>query len=296
MIHYRSALDITQQLYEAMGGERGDFPFAAIEANLSEYPGQTSAWHWHDYPELAYVAEGAVTLFTPRDTFVLEAGEGCFVNADVLHMNRMAVSPGRLRVIQFDASLLSVSPKIVQKYVRPLTHSAGVECIRLRPQTAAACEILEQIRAVFETAAAEPAGFEMEIVALLCRLWRLLFCVSGVDSTATETLTEDQTRRIKAMLSCIHSRCDEPLTAQDIAASAGLSLREAHRTFRRVLDTTPGAYLQQYRLRTASRLLRESSKPITEIALNCGFSSPNYFCSAFKAAMGKSPREYRNGR
>ncbi|WP_371721991.1 helix-turn-helix domain-containing protein [Neglectibacter sp. X4] len=34
-------------------------------------------------------------------------------------------------------------------------------------------------------------------------------------------------------------------------------------------------------------------RPITAIALDCGFSSPSYFTKCFKAEMGCSPREYR---
>ena len=49
------------------------------------------------------------------------------------------------------------------------------------------------------------------------------------------------------------------------------------------------------RIRRASALLRESTLPITEIALRCGFGDSNYFSRAFRKASGMTPSQFRKG-
>jgi AraC family transcriptional regulator len=43
----------------------------------------------------------------------------------------------------------------------------------------------------------------------------------------------------------------------------------------------------------AERLLRESSAPITEIALRCGFSSTSHFSNRFRQSRGIAPSVLR---
>ena len=56
---------------------------------------------------------------------------------------------------------------------------------------------------------------------------------------------------------------------------------------------TPLDYVIRTRIaRAALRLCRERI-PVTEIALDCGFSDPNYFARQFRRVTGQSPRAHR---
>ena len=52
--------------------------------------------------------------------------------------------------------------------------------------------------------------------------------------------------------------------------------------FRQELGMTPIAYLNRYRVTQAKRLLKETDKTITEIALDVGFSDSGYFSRVFR--------------
>ena len=54
------------------------------------------------------------------------------------------------------------------------------------------------------------------------------------------------------------------------------------------------SYLRKIRLERALELIENSDKSISEIASDCGFSSPNYFKDVFRRTYGVSPREYRH--
>ena len=63
--------------------------------------------------------------------------------------------------------------------------------------------------------------------------------------------------------------------------------------FQRHLQTTFSTRLNALRMEHAKNLLRETSKQIKEIAINCGYSDYFYFCRVFQKANGMSPTSYR---
>jgi AraC family L-rhamnose operon regulatory protein RhaS len=57
---------------------------------------------------------------------------------------------------------------------------------------------------------------------------------------------------------------------------------------------TPLHYLNHCRLETARRILLEQpSRSVTQVALDCGFSTPQYFATVFGRRFGSAPREFR---
>jgi AraC family transcriptional regulator len=56
---------------------------------------------------------------------------------------------------------------------------------------------------------------------------------------------------------------------------------------------TPYRFLVQARIRRALALLRNTSRPVTEIAFDTGFGDLSNFINAFRREIGCSPRQYR---
>jgi AraC family L-rhamnose operon regulatory protein RhaS len=57
---------------------------------------------------------------------------------------------------------------------------------------------------------------------------------------------------------------------------------------------TPVRYLQMVRLEAARKWLSErAAATVTEIALECGFSSSQYFATCYKRRFGYSPQQTR---
>lgn len=66
-----------------------------------------------------------------------------------------------------------------------------------------------------------------------------------------------------------------------------------HRIFGAVSGETLNNFTNRLRLEKAARLLRYSEKNITDIALDCGFSSSATFSRAFRSAFENSPGQFR---
>jgi AraC family L-rhamnose operon regulatory protein RhaS len=80
----------------------------------------------------------------------------------------------------------------------------------------------------------------------------------------------------------------------DMAKSCGLGVTQFVRHVSALTNMTPARYLKHCRLSFAAEALREqSSTTITEIAFSSGFSSSQYFATAFAERFGCSPHEFR---
>jgi AraC-like DNA-binding protein len=78
-----------------------------------------------------------------------------------------------------------------------------------------------------------------------------------------------------------------------LAKHAGLLPIRFARLIKRIFRVTPSQLITQTRLAAASRLLRESSQPIAEIAHACGFYDHSAFTRAFRSATGMTPTQFR---
>src|SRR5699024_11833883 len=65
------------------------------------------------------------------------------------------------------------------------------------------------------------------------------------------------------------------------------------RRFRALFGETPHRHLQRRRVERACALLRDTTLPVTDVALAVGFASLGTFSRTFTAIVGRSPSRYR---
>ena len=100
------------------------------------------------------------------------------------------------------------------------------------------------------------------------------------------------TELIEMAIKFIETNLAAPLTLDDIAKHVSLSPIHFHNTFKAVTGKTPHQYLNEIRLKKATKLLVVTNMKLSQIAYECGFSSQAYFNYAFKKHMNMTPREY----
>ena len=100
-------------------------------------------------------------------------------------------------------------------------------------------------------------------------------------------------RDLGPALTRIHRQPDQPWTVASLAEQANMSRSSFSAAFTQVLEVPPLQYLREHRMRTASRLLRDSSLGLKEIASRVGYDSVSAFSMAFKRFAGSAPGDYR---
>jgi transcriptional regulator GlxA family with amidase domain len=85
----------------------------------------------------------------------------------------------------------------------------------------------------------------------------------------------------------------DPLTLEDMARHANMSVRTFTRRFRGEVGSSPLKWLAQRRLSHARLLLESTDLPVARIATACGFGDPVTLRKHFYAYLGLSPLAYR---
>lgn len=106
-------------------------------------------------------------------------------------------------------------------------------------------------------------------------------------------LSDEAQRLVRQAMAYIHEHYTEPLSRASLAQHVAYSEDYLTFCFRKELGVTPITYLNRFRIQQAKRLLLETSKSITEIALAVGFSDSSYFSRLFRREVGQSPEAFR---
>lgn len=87
---------------------------------------------------------------------------------------------------------------------------------------------------------------------------------------------------------------DPTLSAHSIADEMGMNAVYLGRQFKEATGMSIADAIKKTRIETAMRLLRETDKPVREVAEQVGFSNDKYFFVVFKELVGMTPREFRS--
>lgn len=99
-------------------------------------------------------------------------------------------------------------------------------------------------------------------------------------------------RIIEKLESYVRYNYTKNISIQSLCRHLSISESYLFDLTKKYLNTTPGKYIAQVRMKRAETLIKNSACSIKEIAALVGFKDPLYFSKAFKKIYGKSPTEY----
>lgn len=99
--------------------------------------------------------------------------------------------------------------------------------------------------------------------------------------------------KLLAVIALMEQHLEDPMPRAELARQAGMSTRQLERLFRKYLAKTPTRYYLELRLYRARLLLVQTSMPVLDVALACGFVSASHFSKCYREFFHKTPREER---
>jgi len=102
-----------------------------------------------------------------------------------------------------------------------------------------------------------------------------------------------QNSKVLTIIELMEANLSEPLSLLDIADHVGLSRRQIERLFRTEMGRSPARYYLEIRLDRARHLLIQSSLPVVEVAVACGFVSASHFSKCYRELYARSPQQER---
>ena len=205
-----------ENMMETIQHGRSDYPFRFYYDNLTLFDFHCVEWHWHVEFEFLFVEKGTAVFWAGEKQFVLEKGQGFFVNSKILHRfysEKGAVIPNFVFIPTFIAPQHSL---LYKKYVEPLEHAA-LECLIFTPAVPWQAEVLAVIKDIVEVQKEEKEN-ELKTSFLTQKLWHLIY------SHTKETVLDERKEafispqaRLQLMMQYIHQHFDKKLSLEEIA-------------------------------------------------------------------------------
>ncbi|GHD10570.1 AraC family transcriptional regulator [Tianweitania populi] len=105
-----------------------------------------------------------------------------------------------------------------------------------------------------------------------------------------------QNSKVLSIIELMEANLSEPLSLIEIADDVDLSRRQIERLFRQEMGRSPARYYLEIRLDRARHLLIQSSLPVVEVAVACGFVSASHFSKCYRELYARSPQQERADR
>lgn len=114
---------------------------------------------------------------------------------------------------------------------------------------------------------------------------------NSIDSGPAQCAAATEFYRLDIAKAYLSADLDLKLSLDNIAREVGLSRFHFIRLFKRHIGLSPHQFRIRHRI-DAAKLLIQKGIPLSEIALETGFSDQSHFTNAFRQNTGLTPSQY----
>lgn len=248
--------------------------------------------HVHDCFELGYCYEGSGVFIVENKILPFRAGDAVVINHREIHiMTGRHDEPARWDFINLRPSEMLAEYVCEEEKFLDTSRLCGGDFSNII-QVGEHPELCSMILEIMTELSGNQDGCRSLVRAmvwmLLVKLHRLV-PAAGAGNVAPRKKLE----KLKPALECIAGRYGEDLSVDDLAARCHTSNANFRKLFHAALGMAPVDYIKKLRLKVAAVWLSTTDRPIGEIALDVGYSTPSNFNRQFMKTYRMSPREYR---
>ena len=249
--------------------------------------------HWHTPIEIIMPLVDGYQVICAEKKYSLKEGDIAFICPGVLHSVGTGKKGERL-IIQIDYSVVQ-QIKETESIITLISPGTLITPENSPNIYARLKEIILSMKKEYDSKEAfidiALYGKLMEMMVLLGRNLTQTAVVTNSDNS----FIKNKVMMDKIMNICdyINEHCTEDLCLDDIAAMAGFSKYHLARQFKMFTNISFYKYLTQKRISTAEKMLLDFDMPVTNVAMQSGFSSMSTFIRMFKIVKGCTPSEYR---
>jgi len=158
---------------------------------------------------------------------------------------------------------------------------------------------LKGLEAGADTYLTKPFNFSVllqSIKSLLYNRERLRYYYSNnlhkvEDKNSFDSLEQRFVQNLNALIN--ENLDNSDYSVEELAKELGVSRVQLYRKVKAILGMSISDYISDYRFEKAKSDLTNTALSVAEVAYTCGFSSPNYFSTAFKNKYSVTPAAYR---
>ena len=286
---------------ETESQEDAGYPVNVYFYELNKLYRHEITWHWHQEIEVIIVNNGTIAVSTNDTRLELSAGEGVFINFNVMHEIKSATLDPNCSFysLVFHPSFLFGHSDLTLggKYIAPVLGSKHFQVMPLNEKNKDEAELINDVNEIIALNLIKAFGYELKTKAYLCSFWALLasIIVPHLKKSNFKSGSRDEIRT-KEMIKYIEEHYSEKIALEELADYVHISKSECCRCFKRVLGITPVEYILRFRIYTAANFIKVHDKradSFSELAFSVGFNNASYFNKIFREYLECTPSEYK---
>lgn len=275
---------LEKQIGEAM--YRENFQISLRNAGVFWFPtAYRFKTHNHREIEINYINNGSCIIGSGTEFVPLKAGDCIVINAGVPH-HFIVDTRENCRITQLEFRLKM--PEELSKLFPILAEKGGYHkfsnCESTEKYMENLCRLYREERPEAEKETMLHLGFFQLFIELSEKLR---------EKKHQETVGK-KAGKIADIIRFINENCSNEINIEELAKRYGVSSRYIRKCFQQETGMSCQKYITTLRIGKAKELLWFTQKSMTEIAMEAGFGSSQYFCRVFGQYMGMTPLEYRN--
>lgn len=147
---------------------------------------------------------------------------------------------------------------------------------------------IKNVGALFET---KDEHYQLNILSEYYMCLKHLLILINQSHSSTQYYYFDQ--RVKDCINYIQMNYTYKIDMTDLCEISQISQSETIKLFKRYVGMTPFQYVLNYRLEKGAKQLKLSHNNVTEVAMDCGFSTTSYFIKMFKDKYKVTPKQFQ---
>jgi AraC-like DNA-binding protein len=240
--------------------------------------------HWHSGAEIIYVIKGKVNVMFNNSWHLLESGSMIFIPPKQLHFCDCNDNTAEKIVIGF------VETCLYRDRVAFSTPNTIIEhCVLHNLENTNVPRLMRE----FNEHCKNKAVYAEDLMARSALLQIYAYLVHYWSKLGLNVNNDTQNEMAYRVYKYIEEHFTEDLSPYDIAKQFSISYSNLAKIMQKFNKTTFTECVNQIRIENAKKMLALTSKSITEIGLECGFSGASYFIKIFHRMTGMKPNQYR---
>ena len=138
-----------------------------------------------------------------------------------------------------------------------------------------------------------PAWYQTNKFPIMNKEDKPIGVMGTVQKYDKDSLGVTRDRKIESIMEQLRAEGINAPSINRLAKANGMSHRQLNRRFKEATGLTPQQFMMRSRIEQACEELRESDRPISDIAYELGFCDQSAFTAQFRKRMALTPKKYR---
>lgn len=239
--------------------------------------------HWHERMEFLRIREGKMRVDFGTFSSVFKKDELVIIHPNQPHKGTVEGDFVKYDTFMFDLRSFYNDTDVCKKYLPPV-----FEGKTRFMQSTDNKEILDCIDSAINASAEGTDNFY--ITSCIYRLFALLYKYCLIEESKTQNIEKP----MQTVLDFIDENYSSDLSTEKLSSHFKYSKPYFCRKFKESTGLSPMNYIKILRIEKAYKIIKSGENDISQAALICGFTDPNYFTRCFKAHFGFPPSHYIN--